>query len=598
MQEAMVALHSGLKGKAEDILLRLVAEHPDHADAWLNLANLAVLGKRSDTALERFQKVLDLSPNQPEALLWTGVLQSHKGMFGSAISYLEAADKAKPRDVQTLLPLAQCRFQLGQITGAIEAYTIALELMPGNPDLLFSRATCMLEQLRFKEAQADLSSALQRKQIPMGFALLGEIHQRFGRSSEALSQAERALRLDPKNTQALSTAANALAAMGRLDEAEQIWARAERGAVKPARLLNAKAKSYLDLGHFDRAREILLRSIEIDPKFGETYYSYLSCKRTSREDLPILAKLEVQLACSDVRAQDREFLLYALGKSQTDLGEFQASLKSFDEANALKLKTSGAKQFDRDRFKAYFEGQRSIYSAEAIRQMQGDGSKSDVPIFVLGMMRSGTSLMEQILSCHPNIGGAGEQAFWHEHESEWRNSFSSLSCRYLALLESAAPGFAKIIDKNPANAMLAGLLAIAFPKGKILNMRRHPVDTALSIWMTPMRTTAPFIGTRSDIVFAYQQYARLSQHWEEAIPSNQFRAISYEELVGNPEAVIQDAVEFCGVDWDPVCLHPENNSRPVLTPSFWQVRQPLYRGSTNRWKQYSPWLGEFERLMP
>ena len=113
-----------------------------------------------------------------------------------------------------------------------------------------------------------------------------------------------------------------------------------------------------------------------------------------------------------------------------------------------------------------------------------------------------------------------------------------------------------------------------------------------------MRTTAPFIGTRSDIVFAYQQYARLSQHWEEAIPSNQFRAISYEELVGNPEAVIQDAVEFCGVDWDPVCLHPENNSRPVLTPSFWQVRQPLYRGSTNRWKQYSPWLGEFERLMP
>jgi hypothetical protein len=146
--------------------------------------------------------------------------------------------------------------------------------------------------------------------------------------------------------------------------------------------------------------------------------------------------------------------------------------------------------------------------------------------------------------------------------------------------------------------MIAGLLHLAFPNARIIHTIRHPVDTALSIWMTQMQTVAPFVCDRDNIVFAYREYERLARHWRSVMPADRYLEIRYEDLVLDSERVTRQMVDFCGLGWDEACLHPEDNLRAVRTPSFWQVRQPLYTTSIDRWRNYEPWLGSFRDLLP
>jgi len=137
---------------------------------------------------------------------------------------------------------------------------------------------------------------------------------------------------------------------------------------------------------------------------------------------------------------------------------------------------------------------------------------------------------------------------------------------------------------------------LAFPNMRIIHTRRNAIDTALSIWMTPMSTRAEFVSDRENIVFAYKEYLRLVKHFREILPEDRFLDLRYEDLVSQPDSQVRRLVGFCGLEWDESCLHPELNTRRIKTPSFWQVRQPIYKSSTDRWRKYEPWLGVFEEL--
>ena len=152
-------------------------------------------------------------------------------------------------------------------------------------------------------------------------------------------------------------------------------------------------------------------------------------------------------------------------------------------------------------------------------------------------------------------------------------------------------------DKNPANRLVYGLIHLAFPSCRIIHMRRNPVDVAISIYTTLIRTGAPLVGNREDIVYALQEHERLVDHWREVLPSDRFLEVPYESLVTDRENETRRMIEFCGLPWNDACMHPEDNLRTVVTPSFWQVRQPVYSGSLNRWKRYEPWLGAFKELV-
>ena len=171
-----------------------------------------------------------------------------------------------------------------------------------------------------------------------------------------------------------------------------------------------------------------------------------------------------------------------------------------------------------------------------------------------------------------------------------------LGKEYVSELTKAGPGALRITDKMPGNYMFAGLIHLAVPNARIIHVRRSPIDTCLSIWATPNHMPHEGGNNKQDIVFVYREYLRLMDHWRSVLPPDRLFEVDYEDLVADREAVTRSMLSFCGLEWDEACLYPERNQRSVLTPSAWQVRQPVYRTSIERWRRFESCLGDFSGL--
>ncbi len=166
------------------------------------------------------------------------------------------------------------------------------------------------------------------------------------------------------------------------------------------------------------------------------------------------------------------------------------------------------------------------------------------------------------------------------------------------VLRRIGPSASRVTDKLPFNFRRLGLLHLLLPGARIIHCRRHPVDTCLSIYSIPFKARLDFVGSKADLAFAYRQYARLMDHWRAILPPDRFLEVEYERLIADREAESRRLIAFTGLDWDDACLRPEQNERTVRTASAWQVRQPVYTNSTERWRKYRPWLGELGELLP
>ena len=155
----------------------------------------------------------------------------------------------------------------------------------------------------------------------------------------------------------------------------------------------------------------------------------------------------------------------------------------------------------------------------------------------------------------------------------------------------------RVTDKMPNNFLYLGVIHLAFPKARIIHCRRHPVDNCLSLYMTPSRNPGPMVQSRDTIMFAYENYLRLMEHWQNTLSPEIFLDVDYESLIGKREQTTREIIKFCGLPWSDTCMHPEKNDRMVSTPSLWQVRQPIYKSSVHRWRNYEPWLGPFRKLL-
>jgi len=248
----------------------------------------------------------------------------------------------------------------------------------------------------------------------------------------------------------------------------------------------------------------------------------------------------------------------------------------------------------------------SVLDQEQFKEGAPSPSDSEVPVVVVGMMRSGTTLVEQILSSHADVLPAGEQRFW---ALNWQRAFAGenggflprraaqVGREYLGKLVTMYPDAPRITDKMPGNYLVAGLIHFALPNARIIHMRRHPVDTCISIYGTFNRAHVEFAHNRENIVFAYQQYQRLMDHWRSVLPPSRFLEVDYEQLVSDRLDVARELVKFLGLEWDEAVLHHEKNVHAVSTPSAWQVRQPVYTSSVERWRRFEPWLGAFAELL-
>jgi tetratricopeptide (TPR) repeat protein len=536
------------------------------------------------------------------------LLLLEQGKASEAHAYAAKSVAIDPKNSESHNFLGRALLGKKEYAEALKQFEVGLAIQSSDAALHYGRAAALEKLNRTSDAAISLRFAVQMAPEADSLVQVAELDRDLRRVDDALKGCRRALKRDPNHLAGHFLMARILTEEGRLEEAVPHWTCAKELGVDSVDLSVTKARALLAAGLFDEGIGEFRTAISTNPKRYEPYNGIVSAKRIKEEDRDLVLQMHQLVQAPNASVQDRLYLHYALGKAHDNLGEFETAIRHFDEANRLKrCETDQIPLFNASELREETDGKIRTITLTLFKRLRNTASKSDKPIFVVGMMRSGTTLAEQILSCHPEIGGAGEQPFWREWEPQlasWHTGqvqeagLRPLADQFCSLLDTISPNKRYVVDKNPANCMIAGLLHLAFPNARIIHTIRHPVDTALSIWMTQMQTVAPFVCDRDNIVFAYREYERLARHWRSVMPADRYLEIRYEDLVLDSERVTRQMVDFCGLGWDEACLHPEDNLRAVRTPSFWQVRQPLYTTSIDRWRNYEPWLGSFRDLLP
>ena len=514
------------------------------------------------------------------------------GRIPDAIAALQRALASDPRYADAHFRLGIAFEKLGNIGGAIAAYDRATKLLPSLTEAWF-RAGALVYILGHHNGAL---SCFRRAAAAGG-------RSSFGRIGKA-----RALLIEDRN-----------------QEAEQVLRETLVADPRNAMAYELLGNLLSEFGRFDEARACFERTIALAPMLAGSYYDLVRCRPVTSADNGLLQHMETALATPGLEPGQRLRLHLAIGKAAEDLGEYGLAMQHFDAADIVRR---GSASFDSAAFSAGVDRLISRCTHEWIARASELGGSDATPVLIIGMPRSGTTLVEQIVSMHPQVGAGGELNFWNERGAEWHRSFS-FSCGnagvgsekpvvptedlisekmaseflmkaatdYLGALRAIAPTAARVTDKMPFNFLWAGLIHRAFPRATIIHCRRDVVDTALSIHQTHFHPSLAFPTGGTELVAYFREYQRLIEHWRSVLPADRFIEVDYEDLTRAPEPAIRRIIAACRLEWDDACLRPESNPRAVKTPSKWQTRQPIYRTSVARWRRYEPWLGPLRALV-
>ena len=359
------------------------------------------------------------------------------------------------------------------------------------------------------------------------------------------------------------------------------------------------------VGRFDEAIAAYDRALETDPLQVDAHLAAVQARKCSEADRPRLARMLSTLRAAKITDGHRMLLHFAIGKMLDDLGDYREAMRHFDAANSLRNRQKA--KFDRAGFAAGIDRLMRRFTSTFFAENAAYGRDDETAILIVGLPRSGTTLVEQILASHPQIAAGGEQPFWVnrasapgiiEATSLTPEMAHELSAEYLSLLRRIGKSAPRVTDKLPFNYLRLGLIHLLLPRARIIHCRRHPIDTCLSMYSIYFKVMMDFVADKGDLVFNYRNYARLIDHWRAVLPPDRFIEVDYENLVADREAVTRRLIAFTGLEWSDACLEPESKERTVMTASFWQVRQPVYATSVERWRNYEPWLGELRELAP
>ena len=550
----------------------------------------------------------------------------------------QSSNPAAPQQLAPLLALATKLLRAGRPADAIAPLRDAALLQPSNPIIQHDLGLACLEVGRVPDAIAALQRAVAgNPRYTDAYFRLGIALEKLGNIGGAIVAYDRATKLQPSLTEAWFRAGALAYTLGQRDDAIGCFRHAAAtggmtsfGLLGKARALltedrhqeaeqvlrktlvadpmNAMAYDLLgnllsDFGRFDEAGACFERAIEIAPLLAGSYYDLVRCRAVTSNDDGLLLRMKAALATPGLEAGQLLRLHLAIGKAAEDLGDYALAMQHFDAADAVRR---GSASFDPAAFSIEIDRLIAGCTPELIARAPELGSCDLTPMLIVGMPRSGTTLVEQIVSMHPEVGAGGELNFWNERGAAWHRSGAAGNERlflakaakdYLGVLHAIAPTAARVTDKMPFNFLWAGLIHVAFPRSIIIHCRRAAVDTALSIHQTHFHPRLAFPTGGAELVAYFRSYQRIIDHWRNVLPADRFIEVDYEDLTRAPEPVIRRIIAACGLAWHDACLRPECNPRAVNTPSKWQTRQPIYRTSVARWRRYEPWLGPLRALV-
>jgi tetratricopeptide (TPR) repeat protein len=412
---------------------------------------------------------------------------------------------------------------------------------------------------------------------------LGLIALGTGRYGVAVERFNGVLAADAKYAPALLGLGDALAVLGRTDEARGAFARLLKADPKNAAGHFGIGGVLTQIGRFDEARAAYATAIALAPKTAR-YHRALAETAPFADGDPRLSALEA-LAGEQLPDDQQVELDFALGKAHDDLKHHAAAFDHWQRGNALKRRLM---PYDEAAVAEFFGAVAQTFAPDVLRNTKGD--LSTLPVFVVGMPRSGTSLVEQVLASHPDIHGAGELLTLPELVDGARlDDAAQIGARYVESVAALAPNAKRIVDKLPANFRLIGWIKMALPDARIIHVMRDPRDSCFSCYSKLFLNGLNYTYDLGELGRYHRLYERLMMHWRMAVPD--MLEVRYETLVGDFEAQARRIVEHCGVGWDARCLRFHETDRAVRTLSQHQVRAPLFASSIGRWRPYARWLG-------
>ncbi len=453
----------------------------------------------------------------------------------------------------------------------------------------------------------ERNSALPEIHNNLGHALIA-----LGKPAPAAAACQRASELKPDYPEAFCNWGLALAELERFDEAEAKYRQAIKISPRFAGAYNNLGLLLKERGQLIGAQQAFEAAIDLEPT-SFSFYDNLAAVRPFAADDTYFAALEAAAEGSAAFSVPQQMHLhFALAKAYDGLGRPEPASRHLLDANRLKRQQI---DYNEAETLSLMQRLRTLISRDFIRAHQGGGIQSATPVFVVGMTRSGTTLIEQILASHPQVSGAGELPLLDQIAGAVRSQFpgtppfpevmlemspadfDTIGELYVEMISQRAPTAERITDKMTVNFLLIGLIHLAMPNATIIHAVRDPVDTCLSCFSMHFTRGHEHTYDLAELGRYYRHYRELMAHWHGVLPPGRILDVHYEELVADLEGVARRMVSHCGLAWDARCLDFHRNERPINTASAVQVRQPIYRGSIGRWRKYeamlAPLLAEF-----
>jgi tetratricopeptide (TPR) repeat protein len=603
--DAVAGYRAGKFDEAEARCRRILQQRPDHVASLQLLAVVAGQSGAPRRGIELLQKVISLQPRLSEGHIQLAKLLRLDDRVPEAVAALEKAIELEPESAAAYNDLGLIHLAETDVGQALVCFDRAIEISPDLAIAHYNRGLALERQGLRAEAVAEFRGVIG---IAPDFA---EAHAKLGNLLSI--DDDRAAVLDCFRRAAAAKPGSSLAfiCQAKLLVEEEKPAAAEAPVRRAIELdpQNSDAhcllgSTLMQLGRFQDAAAAYDLGIALNRRQVAAFHDVVHVKRLTEADRPLAAQMEWMLKEYRLADEERAELHFALGKAYDDLGVYASAIQHFDEGNRLKRRTNSS--YSEASHAAGVDRQIATFTADFFSRNAALGSDCETPILILGMPRSGTTLVEQILSSHHDVAAGGELGFWGERASGFHMDpagrvkpawVHAAEWDYRALLTGISPWARHVTDKRPQNSHYIPLIHVVFPRARIIHCRRHPVDTCLSIYFQSFARRMDFAYDRSDLLSFYRQYIRLMAHWRSVLPTDRFLEIQYEELVSDREPMTRKMIAFCGLDWNEACLHSERNRRPVRTASVWQARQPVYQTSVARWRNYEPWLGPLGELL-
>jgi tetratricopeptide (TPR) repeat protein len=575
LQRLSALMSQGNYAELERQALTILGRRPEAGIVWQLLSvSLSAQGKDARTALS---KAAQYMPGDAAAHNNLGNAQARTGQFVDAIECYRRALKLRPHFVEARNNLAQAHDGLGSELAAKGRWDEA--------SVSFQQAVDI--DPNFFEAHCNLGNALRSA----------------GQIRRSLESYDRALQILPRFAEAHCNRAISLRLLGRGAESHAACRNALEINPRLAAAFIVLGELSADGGDFVAAQRHFEQAIVIQPELPEAWAGLAGLRSMTEADADWLSHART-LAARPLPAGKLAVLEFAIGKYLDDVREFEQAFAHFRAANEMQKRCR--QPHDRRDLTQIVDAIIRDHDGPWIAEARRNASESPRPVFIVGMLRSGTTLTEQILASHPAVFGAGELPFWSKGFTELRTAGRSpllrdavlgrLTVEYLQVLGGVSLGALRVVDKMPTNFAFLGLIHALFPRARIIHLQRHPLDTCLSIYFQNFDAAITYANDLGDLAHYYGEYQRLMQHWRALLPADVMLEVPYEELVSDQESWSRRMIEFIGLPWDPACLEFQRVSRTVLTASKWQVRQKINSTAVARWRNYDKHLGPLRDL--